>query len=598
MDEEIQSNIRRLLAESSLDPIHRAEIVEEVCQHLEDRYRELRAAGAAEVEAGRIVFGELSHIEMLTREVRRAERKFGPEPAILGAPGRGMMISDLWQDLQFAVRTFRKQPSFTVIALMTLALGIGANTAIFSVINSVLLRPLPFPESERLVIVQGNFVALNATRMRLSVPEYADVREQTSSFAATGVIDNVSVNLAGYEGGEPERVEGAALTPEMFAVLKVAPMLGRSFDSEEAQEGRDDVVLLSYGFWQRRFAGNDNAVGQKLTINGRSHTIIGVMPPGFAFPRQAQIWQPLWFPKASYDQQRRGARGLEVLARLKAEASLPAAQAELDRLSAQLTEQYPQNYAAERRYRMTLTPLLEDHVGEVRPSLLLLLGAVGFVLLIACANVANLLLARAAARRQEIAVRLAMGAGRGRILRQLMAESVLLAAAGGAAGLVFAVWGTRLLLDVAPHNLPRMAEVGLDSRVLIFTALASMLTGILFGLVPAWVSSRADVNQALRESGRAGTGARQLRLLNIFVVVEVALALVLLTGAGLAMKSFWRLHSVEPGFNADGVLTLRMLLPMNTHPQRPQRAAFFREVLERMRALPGVTGAGAVSLIP
>jgi predicted permease len=506
------------------------------------------------------------------------------------------MIADIWQDLRFGARMLLKNPGFTLIAVVTLALGIGANTAIFSVVNAVLLKPLPYPESERLMMVYGEFPALKTNQMRLSLPEYVDFQQQTQSFAASGAFDSGSANLAPHEGGEPERAERATVTPEMFAVLQVAPLLGRVFTPEEAQAGRDDVVMLGYGLWQRRYAGKADAVGQKLTIDGRSHTIIGVMPPGFAFPPGVEIWQPGWFPKEHYDQQRRGARGLSVLARLKAGVRPIEAQAELDRLGALLTAQYPQNYGAQRRFRIIVAPMLEDYVGELKPALLLLAGAVGFVLLIACANVANLLLARAAARRQEMAVRLALGAGRGRLARQLLTESVLLALAGGAAGLLLAAWGAELLLRFAPDNLPRLGEAGLDGRALAFTALASLATGVIFGLAPALQASRPGLNEALREGGRTGAGAPRLR--NAFVVAEIALALVLLAGAGLTLKSFWRLQAVEPGFNPDCVLTMRLLLPFTTHPQTGDRAAFFRQVLERLRALPGVAAAGAVSRIP
>src|SRR5262245_977814 len=436
--------------------------------------------------------------------------------------------------------------------------------------------------------------------MRISLPEYIDFQQQTRSFAASGVFDGVSANLAPQEGGEPERVERAELTPEMFAVLRVAPLLGRVFTPEEAQAGREDVVVLSHSLWQRRFAGKADVVGQKLMISGRSATIIGVTPPGFAFPPKAEIWQPLRFPKEQYDQQRRGARGLEVLARLKPGVRPVEAQAELDQLGAQITAQYPQNYSDKdnRRYRMIVAPLLRDYVGELKPALLLMAGAVGFVLLIACANVANLLLARAATRRQEMAVRLALGAGRGRLARQLLTESVLLALAGGAAGLLLATWGAWLLLRFAPDNLPRLGEVGLDGRALGFTALTSLLTGVIFGLAPALQASRPGVNDALRESGRTGAGARGQRLRGAFVIAEIALALALLAGAGLTLISFWRLQAVDPGFNPDGVLTMRLMLPFTTHPQISERAAFFRQVLERLRALPGVAAAGAVSRIP
>jgi putative ABC transport system permease protein len=582
-----------------LEPTRESEIVEKLAQHLEDRYAELIAGGATRSSSGaRGAHGvECARIVSAGTAARGAQ--INQEPIILGTNRRTYMIADLWQDLRYGVRMLMKKPGFTFIAVITLALGIGANTATFSVVNAVLLKPLPYPQPEQLVMVYGQFVTFNTSQMRLSVPEYIDFRQQTQSFAASGVFDSSgSANLAPDEGGVPERVERAMLSPEMFAVLQVAPLLGRAFTPEDAQDGRDDVVMLSHAIWQQRYAGKADVVGQKLMISGRGHTIIGVMPPSFAFPPKAEIWQPLWFPKESYDQQRRGARGLEVMARLKPGVSLTQAQTELDRLGAQLTAQYPQNYGAERRYRMVVAPMLEDYVGELKPALLLLAGAVGFVLLIACANVANLLLARASTRRQELAVRLALGAGRGRLLRQLLTESVLLALAGGVAGLLLAMWGVQLLLRFVPDNLPRLGGVSLDGRVLAFTALASLLTGIIFGLAPALQAAQGDVNEALRESGRTGTGARGQRLRNAFVVAEIALALVLLTGAGLTLRSFWLLQAVEPGFNPDRVLTFRMLLPFSTHPQISQRATFFRQVLERLRSLPGVASAGAVSRIP
>ncbi|HJQ25492.1 MAG TPA: ABC transporter permease [Blastocatellia bacterium] len=592
-----RNEIRQRLAGLRLEPMREDEIIEELSQHLDDRYAERRAAGASIAEARRAALNELSSSEILRQELRRVERRVVPEPVVFGSNRRINMLADLWQDLRFGARLLLKQPGFTFIALLTLCLGIGATTAIFSVVNAVLLKPLPYAQPEQLMIVYGNFPALNASPMRLSLPEYVDLQQQTRSFAVSGVFDSSgSANLAPDAGGMPERVERAMLTPTMFAVLQAAPLRGRIFTAEEAQAGRDNVVVLSYGLWQRRYAGRADVIGQEMVINGRNSTIIGVMPPEFAFPPRAEIWQPLWFPAEMYDQQRRGARGLEVLARLQPGISMRQAQAELEQLGAQLTEQYPQNYGAERRYQMLAAPLLEDYVGELKPALLLLAGAVLFVLLIACANVANLLLTRAATRRQELAVRLALGAGRGRLLRQLLTESVLLALAGGAAGLLLAVWGVQWLLRFVPDNLPRFSAVAVDGRVLAFTALASLLTGVIFGLAPALQATRAEVNEALRESGRTGTGAPRLR--NAFVVAEVALALVLLAGAGLTLKSFWRLQAVEPGFNPDGVLTFRMLLPFTTHPQTAQRTAFFGQVLTRLRALPGVASAGAVSRIP
>jgi putative ABC transport system permease protein len=595
---EWRQEIGRRLAKLNLVPAREAEIIEELSQHLEDHYAELLTTGVNDEEAERRTLKELSESAILQRELLRVERHTAPEPIVLGTNKRRNMIADLWQDLRFGARMLLKNPGFSLIAVITLGLGIGVNTAIFSVVDAVLLKPLPYPESEQLMMVYGEFPALKTNQMQLSLPEYIDFQQQTHSFAASAVFDNGSANLAPLDGGEPERVERAMVTPEMFAVLRIRPLLGRAFAPEEAQQGRDDVILLSHGLWLRRYAGRADAVGQKLMIDGRSHTIIGVMPPGFDFPPKAEIWKPAWFPKEQYDQQRRGARGLAVLARLKPGVRPLEAQAELNRLGAQLTAQYPQNYGNERRYRMILAPLLGDYVGELRPALSLIAGAVLFVLLIACANVANLLLARAASRRQEMAVRLALGAGCRRLARQLLTESVLLALAGGAAGLLLAAWGTRMLLRFAPDNLPRLGGAGLDGRVLVFTVLASLATGIIFGLAPALQATRPGLNEALRESGRSGDGPRGQRLRNTLVVAEIALALALLAGAGLTMKSFWRLQAIEPGFNPDGVLTLRMLLPFTTHPQIRERAEFFRQVLERLRALPGVSGAGAVSRIP
>ena len=595
---EWKQEIKKRLSGLRLSPAREAEIVEELAQHLDDRYEELLAGGVTAAEAYRQTLAELSESELLARELRRVERQSDAEPVIPGTNRRTRMIADLWQDLRFGARVLRKNAGFTAVAVLTLALGIGANTAIFSVVNAVLLDPLPYPESGRLVKIYGHFAALGTSQMNLSVPEFADLQQQTRSFAAAGAFDSGSANLAGHAGGEPERVERGSLTPGMFSVLGVAPALGRAFTPEEAQAGRDDVVLLSHGLWKRRYGGEPGAVGQRLTVSGRSCTIIGVMPPGFAFPPKAEIWSPLWFPAEQHDQQRRGARGLEVLARLAPGVSPAAAQAELNGLGARLTEQYPQNYSGDRRYTMVAAPLLEDYVGELKPMLLTLAGAVGLVLLIACANVANLVLARAAARRQEMALRLALGAGRFRLVRQLLAEGVLLAAAGGLAGLLLAAWAVRGLLRFVPDNLPRLDGVGLDGRVLAFTALVSLGTGLAFSLVPALQAASAGMNEALRDGGRAGKGGRQRRLRGALVAAEVALALVLLAGAGLTLKSFWRLRAVEPGFRPEGVLTLRMLLPFSTHPQPAQRAAFFREVLEHMRAVPGVAAAGAVSRIP
>ena len=500
-------------------------------------------------------------------------------------------------DLRFALRMLLKNPGFTFVAVLTMALGIGANTAIFSVVNAVLLNPLPFPQPERLIRIYGHFFATSQDNMSASVLEFTDYRDQTQSFEQIAAYDDFSANLT-PAGGEPERVEALFVTPELFSVLKVTPQAGRTFLPEEAQDGHDDVVLISDELWRRGFGANPNIVGEKVIVNGRNNTVVGIMPPGFSFPQRTALWKPLWFPADQYDQQRRGNRGLDVIGRLRPSVSLPIAQAEMDHLAAQLTEQYPRNYES-RGWSISVVPLLDDYVGNARTGLLVLLGAVAFVMLIACANVANLSLTRATARRQEIAVRLALGASRFRVTRQLLTESVLLAVVGGAAGLLLATWGAGLLLRFAPGDLPRIQEVRLDGRVLAFTFAVSLITGILFGLIPALAASNPDLNETLKEGGRSGTGgAKRQRMRSAFVIAEITLALVLMVGAGLLLKSFRRLQQVDPGFNPDGVLTMRMMLPFEIYQKPPQRAAFYKTLLERIETTPGVEAVSAASIVP
>ena len=502
----------------------------------------------------------------------------------------------MFQDLRFGLRILLRNPGFSFIAVLTMALGIGANTAIFSVVNAVLLHPLPFPESEQLVRVYGRFLATSQENMRASVLEFADYREQTQSFEEIAAYDDFSANLT-PPAGDPERVQALLATPELFSLLKVAPQAGRLFLPEEAQDGHDDVVIISDELWRRRFGADPAIVGRAVIVNGRNHTVIGIMPQGFDFPQRTDLWKPLWFPPEQYDQQRRGNRGLEVMARLKRNVTLSTAQAEMDHLAAQLTSQYPRNYES-RGWNIGIVPLFEDYVGSTRQGLLILLGAVTFVMLIACANVANLSLTRAIARRQEIAVRMALGAGRWRVTKQLLTESILLALVGGIAGLALAGLGTDLLLQFAPSDMPRIHDVRIDGIVLSFTVAVSLLTGIVFGLVPALTASNPDLNETLKEGGRSGSGARRHPMRSILLVSEIALALVLLVGAGLLLKSFGRLQRVDPGFKPEGVLTMRMMLPYETYEKPAQRGAFYRRLLERINATPGVESASATSQVP
>jgi putative ABC transport system permease protein len=515
--------------------------------------------------------------------------------ALLLQPER--LEDEMFHDLRFAMRMLLKNPGVSLIAILTMALGIGANTAIFSVVNAVLLNPLPFSEPDRLIRIYGHFLATSQDSMSASVPELTDYRERTHSFEEIAGYDDFSANLT-PAGGEPERVESLAVTPELFSVLKVTPQLGRVFLPDEAQEGRDDVILISDDLWHRRFGADSSVVGQSVIVNGRVNIVVGIMPAGFSFPERTQLWKPLWFPAEQYSGPWRGNRGVDVIGRLKAGSTLESAQSEMRSLADQLTKEYPRNYES-RGWAISVVSLLDDYVGASRKSLLVLLGAVALVMLIACANVSNLLLARITARRQEIAVRLALGASRLRVMRQLLTENLMLAVVGGLAGLLLATFGSGALLSLAPADIPRVHDVRVDGRVLVFTLIASLLTGLLCGLIPAFIAFNHDINTTLKEGGRGGAGTvRHQRMRSTFVVAEITLALVLLAGAGLLFKSFVRLQQVDPGFNPDGVLTMRMMLPFETYQKPAQRSAFYQQLIERIRSTPGVEEIGATSNIP
>lgn len=506
-------------------------------------------------------------------------------------------MDNILQDLRFAIRALRKNPGFATVAVLTLAFGIGANTAIFSVVNAVLLRPLPYPEPGRLVMVWESEKSGDPTLV--SPANFADWSEQSETCSQIAALRGWDANLSGVD--EPERLRGAMVTADLFTALGVAPVAGRTFLPEEDQPGRNRVVVLGYGLWQRRFGSDPQIVGKTIAINGINRTVIGIMPAQFKLPlvtirkapEQTEIWTP-WAMDANY-RKRRDLGQLLVIARLNQRVTTEQAQAELSAIS------YRSNPrpAVDQRLDAQVIPLHRNLVGDVRSALLVLLGAVGFVLLIACANVANLLLARAATRQKEMAIRAALGASRWRMLRQLLTESVLLALIGGVIGLLLALWGTDAMVALSPADLPRLEEIGVDISVLGFTLVTSLLTGIVFGLAPAWQSAKSDLNEALKESGRSSTSGFALRRLrSMLVVSELALAFVLLVGAGLMMKSFVRLSGVDAGFDAKNVLTMALSLPGAKYPENEQQAAFFREVTTRLESLPGVQSAGAVSAIP
>jgi putative ABC transport system permease protein len=499
-------------------------------------------------------------------------------------------MNSLWQDLRYGARMLMKRPGFTLIAVLTLALGVGANTAIFSVVNAVLLRPLPYPEPDRLMRMWEIFHREKSTA---SFPCLSDWRQQSQCFAQIAAYEHQSFILTG--GDEPERVVGLNVSTNFFQTLGVKPALGRDFLAEEDKYGGPRVVVLSHGLWQRRFAGDQQVIGRTMTINSETYTVIGVLPQGGEYPEpRFEVWTALALDPKRMEE--RGNHFLNVIGRLKPGVPVQNAQAEMNAIARRMEQQYPNNNT---NVGALIMPLGEHLVGDVRRALLVLMGAVGFVLLIACANVATLLLAQSAGRRKELAIRAALGAGRRRLIRQLMMESALLAVSGGAAGLLLAYWGVDLLLAAAPGGMRNVKAVGLDAPVLGFTMVVSLVTGMIFGLAPALRESKSDLNESLRDSGRGmSPGLRHQRLRNVFVVVEIALALALLAGGGLLIKSFWRLRQISPGFDAQRVLTLRLNLPETRYAGAQQQNAFIAQILERLATLPGVTAAGATTELP
>jgi len=492
------------------------------------------------------------------------------------------------QDLRYGVRMLLKRPGFTFIAVLTLALGIGANTAIFSVINGVLLRPLPFAEADKLVRVYEKRLKLGRQRNAVSAPDFIDWRSQNRVFEDIAAYAPWSTNLTG--GDEPMRLAGTVTSASLFSVLGVRPQLGRTFLAEEDQPNGDRVVILSHGLWQRRFGSDTGVVGRSIVLNGASFTVVGVMPAGFEFPsKETELWAPLGLDPSN--QEGRGSHYLDVVARLKPGVTLQQAQANMETIAGELEKQYQVNTG----HGVNIFPLYEEIVGSVRTALLVLLGAVGLVLLIACANVANLLLVRTVARQKEIAIRTTLGASRRRIIQQLLTESILLGVLGGALGLLLAVWGTDLLINISPSNMPRMSEITIDYRVLGFTFAISLLTGVIFGLLPALQALRFNINESLKSEGRGVVGSSsRSRARSVLIVTEIALALVLLVGAGLLIKSFKRLGEVDPGFKPDNVMTMQLSLPRAKYGKPEQQSAFIQQVLERIEAVPGV---GSVSMV-
>ncbi|HSY33183.1 MAG TPA: ABC transporter permease [Verrucomicrobiae bacterium] len=501
----------------------------------------------------------------------------------------------LFSDFKHGLRVLLKNPGFTAAAIIVLALGIGANTAIFSVVNAVLLRPLPFHDPARLVQVwhvppPKSFPGM--TQFAVSAANFIDWRQQNDVFDKMAIYTGSSLNLTGRE--QPEALQGAAVSADFFSTLQVQPMLGRSFTTDEDQQGKNHTVILSYGLWKSRFAANPNIAGQPVNLDGQPYIVAGVMAPKFNFPGWAQYWTPMgWTDK---ERAVRGEHHYLVIGRLKTTIPIPQAQAQMNAISSRLAQQYPED---DNGWGAVVIPLRDQLVSDVRPALLILLGAVAFVLLIACANVANLVLAKTFGRRKEIAIRVALGATGRRVIQQILAETLLLSLAGGALGLLLARFGIAITLKFVSDNLPKSTEVSLDGFVLAFTVFISIVTGVIAGLLPAIRMTKTNVNDALKQGlGKTDSDSAGRRTRSILVVSEVALSLILLVGAGLMIRSLWVLSTLDPGFDPHGVLTMSLVLPKNKYSQPIEEIAFFDRVLAKVRAFPGVVSAGLIDDLP
>jgi putative ABC transport system permease protein len=499
----------------------------------------------------------------------------------------------LWQDLRYGARMLLKNPGFTLIAIGAIALGIGANTAIFSVVNAVLLRPLPYKESERLVVLYETNPRQGSYEMDVSYPNFVDLRAQSQSFEQLAACLYGGMILTGKD--EPARLQVVAVSADFFAMLRVKPLRGRVFLPEEDKVGGAPVVIVSHALWQSRFGGDEGLIGRQITLDGKSRTVIGVMPPNFALPPgdQTEVWMAIG--TLADQMQNRAVHRMTAIGRLKSGVTLQQARTELATIANRIQQQYPD---ADPGHGLNVISGYESLTKNARPALLTLLVAVGFLLLIACANVANLLLARAETRQKEIAIRTALGATRGRIVRQLLAESLLLAVAGGAAGLLLAAWGVDALAGSLPEDFPRAKEIGIDRVVLGFTGALSVLTGLIFGIIPALTRAKPALNETLKEGGRTGAAFGRVRIRGALIVSEVALSLALLVGAGLLIKSFWRLTQVDPGFQTDHLLTMNVTLIGEKYKLTGEVISFFRGLPARLGALPGVKAVSAVSALP
>src|SRR3954467_6130595 len=592
---DFQSQIRDRLRSLGLAPERENEIAEELSQHFEDQFEQAVSSGATEAEARLAALTELKQTDVLARSLKGVERRVPQNPIPMGSERKRNMFADLSQDVRYGLRMLLKNPGFTAIAVLALALGIGAKSAIFSVVNALLLRPLPYKNPQQLVVIWENATHLGFPKNTPSPANFLDWQKQSTVFDGMGAFAEKTFNLTGV--GEPERLEGRRVSATLFDLLGVKPIIGRNFVPDEDKPGTR-VALLNESLWRRRFGSDPAVIGRSLALNGESYTVVGVLPNSVRLPAfgnwRDQIWVPLAFP--AEEAAARGNHFLEVIGRMKAGVTLAQVRAEMETIAARLAQQYPEQNT---RIGSVVNPLHEEIVGNMKPALLILLGAVAFVLLIACANVANLLLARAAARHKEIALRLALGADRVRLTKQLLVESVMLSLLGGIVGLLFAYAGLQVLTRFIPPDVAHADMIAIDGKVLIFTVVVALVTGLIFGLAPASQAAHFNINDTLKEGGRdSGAGPRGKRLRSALVIAEVAVSFILLIGAGLLINSFMHLRNLDPGFRADHLLALNVDLSETKYPDNPKRTAFFDEVVRRVQALPGVRSVAVAGNLP
>ena len=506
-------------------------------------------------------------------------------------------MTGLLQDLRLAWRMLLKRPGFTLILVVTLALGIGANSAIFSVVNALFLRPLPYSDGDQLVTIWAALPTHGLLQLNASAPEFVDYRDRNQSFSGIAAYASLGRNLTG--GGEPERINTTFVTNGFFEVLGMRPLYGRSFITEEDQPGNNRVVVLSYSLWKRHFPVDSNPVGQSITLDGVAHTVVGVMPQNFNFPdSETQLWKPMGFDADDLSDNNRGSHYLSIIARIKPGLTIEQTNGDLATIARTLQNEHPTYYEEDSGWTVAASRLHEELVGEARQPLLMSLAVVAFVLLIACANIANLLLGRAASRRREVAIRIALGASRWQLIRQLLLESLLLSVVGGVVGILLAAWSRDLLTGLMPVGLQH-SEVPLDATVILFTTTLSLITGFLFGLAPAIQSSKLELTESLKESATATTDVkRRHSLRRLLVISEMALAMLLLVGAGLMIKSLYKLQRVELGFNPSNVLTMRLSLPRTVYTKPYTQRAVFDGLMDRLHGLPNVKSVGIVNYLP